>query len=167
MSLASPKRLYATPPVNVVLVSPQIPQNTGNVARLCAAAACHLVLVGPLGFTLSDASLKRAGLDYWDHVSWEYHDSLDDFMRTAPASAMHLLSARSKRPYTQIPAKPGDFLLFGRETTGLGTEFLERFNDQCYTVPMAVPGVRSINLSSAVAIVTYDVLRRIRPFEVE
>ena len=164
-SSAQTRRLYEAPPLNIVLVEPQIPPNTGNVARLCAAAACHLVLVGPLGFQLSDASLKRAGLDYWEHVSWEYHDSLAAFLRGVSPMALHLLSARSHNPYTNIPATQGDYLLFGRETTGLDSELLKRFPDQCYTVPMAVPDVRSINLSSAVAIVVYDALRRIRPFD--
>ncbi|MDH4248103.1 MAG: tRNA (cytidine(34)-2'-O)-methyltransferase [Deltaproteobacteria bacterium] len=165
MFSAQPKRLYESPPVNVVLVEPRIPPNTGNVARLCAASACHLVLVGPMGFELSDAKLKRAGLDYWEYVSWEYHESLAAFLNTVPPSTLHLLSAKASTPYTRIPAAPGDFLVFGSETTGLGANVLKRFPDQCYTVPMAEPRVRSINLSAAVAIVVYDVLRRLRPFE--
>ncbi len=150
--------------LNVVLIEPQIPPNTGNIARLCAAAGCHLILVGPLGFSLDDAHMKRAGLDYWEHVSWEHLPNVDTFLASHPPRALHLLSARSEQPYTQIPAQWGDCLVFGKETTGLGEELLAQFPGQCYTIPIVEPGVRSLNLSSAVAIVTYDVLRRLRSF---
>ncbi len=158
------QRLVDAPPLNVVLVEPQIPPNTGNIARLCAATRCHLILVGPLGFDLSDAALRRAGLDYWEHVSWEQHLHLDGFLASAPASALHLLTTRATRSYTRIPAAEGDCLVFGKETAGLPQALLERFAAQCYTIPMAEPGVRSLNLSSAVAIVLYDTLRRVQPF---
>jgi tRNA (cytidine/uridine-2'-O-)-methyltransferase len=147
-----------------VLIEPQIPPNTGNIARLCAAAGCHLILVGALGFSLDDAHLKRAGLDYWEHVSWEHIPDLEAFLANRPTRSLHLLSARSEQPYTRIPVQWGDCLVFGKETTGLGTELLDRFPAQCYTIPIVEPGVRSLNLSSAVAIVTYDVLRRLRSF---
>lgn len=166
-SSAIPARTRSTPglpSVNVVLVEPQIPPNTGNVARLCAAAGCHLILVGPLGFSLDDAHLKRAGLDYWEHVSWEHLPDLKTFLASRPARALHLLSARATEPYTRIPAQEGDCLVFGKETTGLGTQVLDRFPGQCYSIPIVEPGVRSLNLSSAVAIVVYDVLRRLRHY---
>lgn len=150
--------------LNVVLVEPQIPPNTGNVARLCAAAGCHLILVGTLGFSLDDARLKRAGLDYWERVSWEHVPDVEAFLENRPRRSLHLLSARATRAYTRIPAQWGDCLVFGKETTGLDPELLKRYSDQCYTVPMVEPGVRSLNLSSAVAIVAYDVLRRLRRF---
>ncbi|HKI96921.1 MAG TPA: tRNA (cytidine(34)-2'-O)-methyltransferase [bacterium] len=152
------------PALNVVLVEPQIPPNTGNIARLCAATRCHLTLVGTLGFDLDDAALRRAGLDYWEHVSWEHVPALESFVAGLPPLGFHLLSSHARAPYTHLPAARGDWLLFGKETAGLPQSLLERYATQCYTVPMAEPGVRSLNLSSAVAIVLYDALRRIERF---
>jgi tRNA (cytidine/uridine-2'-O-)-methyltransferase len=149
------------PPLRVVLVEPQIPPNTGNIARLCAATRCHLVLVGKLGFELSDAHLKRAGLDYWDYVSWEHQPNAEAFFGGVASASVHLLTRHTQRSYTDIPLQHGDALVFGKETTGLGPALLNRFPDQCYTIPMAEPRVRSLNLSSAVAIVVYDALRRL------
>lgn len=152
------------PALRVVLVEPQIPPNTGNIARLCAATRCHLVLVGPLGFDLDDAALRRAGLDYWPYVSWEHVPALEPFLAGLPGGAAHLFSAHARRPYTQMPAARGHWFVFGKETTGLPKSLLERYEPQCYSIPMAEPGVRSLNLSSAVAIVLYDALRRIEGF---
>lgn len=148
-------------PLTVVLVEPQIPPNTGNIARLCAATRCHLILLGKLGFELSDAHLKRAGLDYWEYVSWEHRPESETFFRETPASRLHLLTRHATVPYTRMPLAPGDFLVFGKETIGLGPDLLARFTDQCFTIPMAEPRVRSLNLSSAVAVVVYDALRRL------
>jgi len=150
----------AEPALNVVLMEPQIPPNTGNIARLCAASRCHLVLLGALGFTLDDAALRRAGLDYWDYVSWEHVADGEGFLAALPPRSFHLLSARTGAPYTHLPAARGDWLVFGKETTGLPKSLLDRYPAQCYTVPIAERGVRSLNLASAVAIVVYDVLRR-------
>lgn len=157
-----PRRL-TSPILNVVLVEPQIPPNTGNVARLCAASACHLILVGELGFELSDSSLKRAGLDYWDHVSWEHWPQREGLLNSLPGQAFHLLSTHAQSPYTHMPVCDGDYLIFGKETSGLPKDWLARFPAQSYTIPMEQPAVRSLNLSSAVAVVVYDALRRIRP----
>lgn len=155
-------RLLEAPPLTVVLVEPQIPPNTGNIARLCAAAGCHLVLVGELGFELSDRTLRRAGLDYWEHVSWERVAEREAFFAGLPPRSFHLLTRRARLPYTDMPVCAGDYLVFGKETAGLPASLLERYPDQCYTIPMAAPGVRSLNLSSAAAIVLYDALRRVR-----
>jgi tRNA (cytidine/uridine-2'-O-)-methyltransferase len=155
---------HQDPPLRVVLVDPQIPPNTGNVARLCAASGCHLILVGELGFELSDRTLKRAGLDYWEYVSWEHRPDREGFLGSLPAGRFHLLSTHAIRPYTEIPVQWGDFLVFGKETSGLPKDWLARFPGQSYTIPMAEPRVRSLNLSSAVAIVVYDALRRVRPW---
>ena len=152
------------PPLRVVLVDPQIPPNTGNVARLCAASRCHLILAGELGFELGDRTLKRAGLDYWEHVTWEHIPDRDGFFESLPPGRFHLLSTHATRPYTEIGVRWGDFLLFGKETSGLPKAWLKRFPEQSYTIPMAEPRVRSLNLSSAVAIVVYDALRRVRPW---
>ena len=153
----------ASPPLNVVLVDPQIPPNTGNVARLCAASGCHLILVGELGFELSDRTLKRAGLDYWEYVSWEHVPEREGFLAGLPAGAFHLLTTHAAAPYRRIPVCRGDYLIFGKETSGLPKSWLDRYPEQCYTIPMAEPGVRSLNLSSAVAIVVYDALGRVQP----
>ena len=156
-------RRLASPPLNVVLVDPQIPPNTGNVARLCAASGCHLILVGELGFELSDRTLKRAGLDYWDYVSWEHVPEREAFLESLPADAFHLLTTHAATSYLEMPVCRGDYLIFGKEASGLPKAWLSRFPGQCYTIPMAEPAVRSLNLSSAVAIVVYDALRRVRP----
>ena len=162
----SPEKLN-NPPLNVVLVEPQIPPNTGNIARLCAATRCHLILAGKLGFRLDDATLKRAGLDYWEYVSWEHFPDLESFMHTLSDGNIHLLSTRSKVPYTKMRAVHGDYLFFGKETAGLPDSLLERYAGRCYTIPMAGRGVRSLNLSSAVAIVVYGALRGIDPAQFE
>lgn len=157
-------RLLDSPPLNVVLVDPQIPPNAGNIARLCAAAGCHLIMTGDLGFELSDKSLKRAGLDYWQYVSWEYEPDAEAWLAGLPQRAIHLLTTHADVPYTHMPVCHGDYLLFGKETAGLPKEWLAKYRRQTYTIPMVEPGVRSLNLSSAAAIVVYDALRRIRPF---
>jgi tRNA (cytidine/uridine-2'-O-)-methyltransferase len=163
-SPAHPSGAPAAPSVDVVLIEPQIPPNTGNIARLCAATGCRLILVGALGFSLDDAHLKRAGLDYWEHVRWEHVPDVETFLAGRPTRALHLLSARATLPYTRIPIQAGDCLVFGKETSGLGAALLDRFPSQCYGIPMLEPRVRSLNLSSAVAIVVYDALRRLRKF---
>jgi len=152
------------PPLRVVLVEPQIPPNTGNIARLCAATGCRLILVGELGFDLSDKALKRAGLDYWEYVDWEHVPDVAGFFAGLAPRSFHLLTTRATRPYTALPAVWGDHLIFGKETAGLSGELLEAYPQQCYTIPMFGKGVRSLNLSSAVSIVLYDSLRRVRPF---
>ena len=154
---ASPFRIE-NPALRVVLVEPQIPPNTGNIARLCAATRCHLVLAGKLGFELTDSHLKRAGLDYWEYVSWEHQPDLEAFLASVQGERLHLLTRHASRSYTQIKPRHGDWLLFGKETTGLGRVLLDRFPEQWYTIPMMEPRVRSLNLSSAVAIVLYDAL---------
>jgi len=152
------------PFLNVVLVEPEIPPNTGTVARLCAGTGCHLILVGKLGFELTDASLKRAGLDYWKYVSWEHLESTEAFFEQLPDQAFHLLSTHATQPYTRMPVARGDYLVFGKETKGLPKPVLEAHPKQCYTIPIIEPGVRSLNLGLAAGVVVYDALRRITPF---
>ena len=153
----------ADPPLRVVLVEPQIPPNTGNIARMCAATKCHLVLVGALGFSLDDAALRRAGLDYWPFVSWEHEPDLKRFISGLPPLAFHMYSTHAQASYRHAPVARGDWLMFGKETAGLPTSLLKRFPRQCYTVPMPELGVRSLNLSSAVAACLYDALARVVP----
>ena len=159
--LPNPAALLHNPALRVVLMEPQIPANAGNVARLCAACACHLVLAGELGFSLSDSRMKRAGLDYWRWVSWEHAKPAQLLFDTLPPQRFHLLSTHGRQPYTRIPIQWGDWVWFGKETAGLPKAWLERWNAQCYTLPMPGEGVRSINLASAVSAVVYDLLRRL------
>ena len=157
-------RLLTSPHLNVVLVEPQIPPNTGNIARLCAATQCHLILLGELGFELSDRYLKRAGLDYWEFVSWEHQLDADSFFNSFPAERFHFLTVHSNRPYTKCIPQKSDYYFFGKETSGLPKKWLSQYEDRCYTIPMWNSQIRSLNLSSAAAIVIYDALQRILHF---
>ena len=141
--------------LNIVLVEPEIPPNTGNIARLCAATSSTLHLVHPLGFRTDDKSLKRAGLDYWPHVKIIHHSSLDTFLEEYGQGKMLLYSTRGKLPYPQAPYENECFLLFGRETTGLPEWFLRKHYDLSFFIPMWGK-TRSLNLSTAAGIVVYD-----------
>lgn len=148
--------------MNIVLVEPQIPPNTGNIARLCAATGIRLHLVGPLGFELSDRYLKRAGLDYWEYVSVVSHPSVEAFFSELPAQAVpYFFSKRANRLYTDVTYTPDDYLVFGSETEGLPSWLFERYPLQFLKIPMFCHGVRSLNLSSAAAIVAYEALRQL------
>ena len=144
---------------HVVLVRPEIPQNTGNIARTCAATGCTLHLVRPLGFEISDRYLKRAGLDYWHLVHVEVHESLEDFLAQYPAARLHLFTTKAKRTYAEAQYRAGDFLVFGRETRGLDEEFLVQHPRECVRIPMREEA-RSLNLSNSVAIAVYEGLRQ-------
>lgn len=144
---------------HVVLVQPEIPQNTGNIARTCAATGCTLHLVRPLGFDISDKYLRRAGLDYWHLVNVEVHESLEAFLAQYPAARLHLFTTKAKRTYTQAQYRAGDFLVFGRETRGLDEEFLVQHPEACVRIPMREEA-RSLNLSNSVAIAVYEALRQ-------
>ncbi len=147
-------------PLNVVLVEPEIPQNTGNVARTCAATGCRLHLVHPLGFTITDAKLKRAGLDYWYHVEIVQHPSFAAFWETVDPTRVWLASTKAVRNHTTACYREGDYLIFGKETAGLPEELLERYLDRSLRIPM-LPNRRSLNLSSAAAVVVYEALRQL------
>ncbi|MBI2806730.1 MAG: tRNA (cytidine(34)-2'-O)-methyltransferase [Planctomycetes bacterium] len=149
--------------LRIGLWEPEIPPNTGNIARLCAATGCSLHLVGRLGFRLDEKSLRRAGLDYWDAVELFCHDTLADLesLLKEQGANLHCLSARAERRYTQIPFRHGDCLLFGAETRGLPPEVLERYRLQSYTIPMPSGKVRSLNLATAAGIVAYEGLHQL------
>jgi len=147
--------------LHVVLVEPEIPPNTGNIARLCAATNTVLHLVEPLGFRLDDKTLKRAGMDYWQHVTWHTWPSWDAFRAAHPQARLHLFTTKTTRPYTQARFEPGDFLVFGRETKGLPESLLAANAEACLTIPMAHPEVRSLNLATAAAIVLGEALRQV------
>lgn len=142
---------------NIVLYEPEIPQNTGNIARLCACTGAKLYLVGKLGFSLSDKYTKRAGLDYWDSVDIKKIESMDELYRSNPDGTFYYLTTKSKKIYTDIKFKDNDFLVFGPETRGLPEVYVKDKN--AITIPMK-PGQRSLNLSNSVAIVVYEAIRQ-------
>lgn len=146
--------------ITISLFEPQIPPNTGNIARLCAATNCKLDIAGKIGFKLDDRYLKRAGLDYWKYVNWSYTEDLEAYISTLPKERIHLLTTKATKSYTDVSFRDGDFLIFGSETQGIDKKYLDQFSDRCCTIPMAESGVRSLNLSSSVAIVLYEALRQ-------
>jgi len=146
--------------LRVVLVEPEIPQNTGNIVRLCACTGSELYLVGKLGFVLSDKYLKRAGLDYWDNVNIKQYKNLEELISEYPDNSFYYLTTKTQRLYTDNSFKEGDFLVFGSETRGLPEDLLKNNPDKCLTIPM-IEGQRSLNLSNSVAIVLYEAIRQI------
>ena len=149
------------PILNVVLVRPEIPQNTGSIARLTAATKVRLHLVGPLGFSLEDRYLRRAGLDYWPMVDLQTYDNAEHFFARYPQAPFKLFSARATQSYIEARFEAGDFLLFGSETKGLGRTILGSGIGPAFRIPIFESGVRSLNLSNAVSIVTYEALRQL------
>lgn len=147
------------PPFNLVLVEPQIPPNTGNVARLCAVTGARLHLVGPLGFSIAQKDLRRAGLDYWDKVFQKYYPTLDEYLKEHAAARRHLFSARAARSLYEARFEPGDHLVFGSEPDGLPPRLTEAFPEQTVGIPM-LPERRSLNLSTAVGIAAYEAIRQ-------
>ena len=145
--------------MHIVLVNPEIPQNTGNIARTCAATGAKLHLIEPLGFELSDKYLKRAGLDYWHMMTYEVHPSWEAFRAACPDARLHYATTKAPRDYCAASYGPEDFLVFGRETKGLDEQLLATHYDQCVRIPMR-PDARSLNLSNSVAIVLYEALRQ-------
>ena len=146
--------------MNIVLVNPEIPQNTGNIARTCAATGAALHLVKPLGFSLDDKYMKRAGLDYWFLADVRVHEYWEDFLKANPGARMHYATTKAPRDYCQAKYAPDDFLVFGRETRGLDEELLARNYEKCIRIPMR-PEARSLNLANSVAIVLYEALRQL------
>jgi tRNA (cytidine/uridine-2'-O-)-methyltransferase len=143
--------------INIVLYEPEIPQNTGNIARLCACTGASLYLVGKLGFSLSDKYTKRAGLDYWDSVDLHKVDSMDELYKMFPAGTFYYLTTKTDKLYTNIKFKENDFIVFGPETRGLPEKYVK--DENARTIPMK-EGQRSLNLSNSVAIVTYEAIRQ-------
>jgi len=146
---------------NIVLIEPEIPPNTGNIGRLCMATQSTLHLVKPLGFSLDDRQLKRAGLDYWDEVKVRLWNSFDDLRRMqSPNTRYFFLTTKTKRAYYDVAFRPDDFLVFGRETKGLPENLLAANIDRCITIPMH--STRSLNLATAVAVVLFEAVRQRR-----
>ena len=147
--------------LNIVLVEPEIPMNTGNIARTCAATRSRLHLVGPLGFDISDRAVKRAGLDYWHMVDLRVYDSLEDLFHQNEITDLWLSTTKAPRPYTQAQFRDGCWLFFGKETAGLPEELLAENMDRCVRLPMLDnDDARSLNLSNAVAVGVYEALRQ-------
>lgn len=148
---------------HVVLVEPEIPPNTGNIGRLCLATGAHLHLIKPLGFSIDDRTLRRAGLDYWQHVQVSTWENWDDFWqhgRSADARCF-FLTTKTQRPYYEVAFREGDVLVFGRETRGLPESLLAKHAGDLLTIPM-LPAARSLNLATAVAIVLFDAGRQVQ-----
>jgi tRNA (cytidine/uridine-2'-O-)-methyltransferase len=145
---------------NIVLVEPEIPQNTGNIVRTCAATGCKLHLVRPLGFEVSDKYLKRAGLDYWEYVDITYYDNLDDFFRKNEGGRFFFYTSKGRHIHSDVSYREGDFLLFGKETKGLPEEVLKSHEENCVRIPMQGE-IRCLNLSNSVAVAVYEGLRQL------
>lgn len=145
------------PKINVALYEPEIPQNTGNIVRLCACCGADLYLVGKLGFALTDKYTKRAGLDYWDSVNIKRVNSLEELQEIFPQANFYYLTTKSKKLYTDVEYKEGDFVVFGPESRGLPQEYVTK--DTAVTIPM-IEGQRSLNLSNSVAITVYEAIRQ-------
>ncbi len=144
---------------HIVLVEPEIPQNTGNISRTCAVTGAALHLVRPLGFSIDDKQVRRAGLDYWDKLTLYVHDSLDEVLSAYPDARFFYASTHAARRYTGVRYRDGDFLVFGKETAGLGERVLAAHADEAIRIPMGKE-IRSLNLSNSVAIVLYEALRQ-------
>ncbi len=146
--------------LNVVLVEPEIPQNTGNIARTCAATGTRLHLIRPLGFSIDEKQVRRAGLDYWDKVDLYTYDSLSELMEANPGAKYYFSTTQCRRSYTEQQYEDGCFLVFGKETAGLPKSLLEAYPEQCIRIPMRQT-LRSLNLANSVAVVLYEALRQI------
>jgi tRNA (cytidine/uridine-2'-O-)-methyltransferase len=145
--------------INIVLVEPEIPQNTGNISRTCACTDCSLHLVKPMKFSIEDRYLKRAGLDYWPYLDLKVHESLDEFLKFSEGSPLICASTKASNTYSDITYPDGCFILFGKETAGLPEPLLKKYYNNCIRIPMK-DTLRSLNLSNSVAIIVYEALRQ-------
>lgn len=147
--------------LHVALVEPEIPPNTGNIARLCAATFTSLHIIGATGFRMDDRTLKRAGLDYWEYVELHRHIDIERLYDALPDSRFLYFTTHSDKPYTQWNFRDGDCLVFGRETRGLSPDLLAENQERCLTIPMPNQNVRSLNLATSVGVVLYEAIRQI------
>lgn len=146
--------------LTIVLLDPKIPPNTGSTARLCGAMNVKLDIVGHIGFELTDSRLKRAGLDYWDHIDWEYHADREKYIDALVKKRFHFLTTKSGKSYIDCEFKGGDYLVFGSETAGIEESLLKKYWENTCTIPMINPNIRSLNLATSVGIVLYEALRQ-------
>ncbi|MGN1097407.1 MAG: tRNA (uridine(34)/cytosine(34)/5-carboxymethylaminomethyluridine(34)-2'-O)-methyltransferase TrmL [Clostridia bacterium] len=145
--------------MNIVLVEPEIPQNTGNIARTCAATGAALHLIKPLGFEISDKTLKRAGLDYWNLLDVKYYENINDFFEKTSGGRYFYATTKAEKTYADVSYKEGDYILFGKETRGLPESLLKEHLERCVRIPMA-EAARSLNLGNSVAVIVYEALRQ-------
>lgn len=145
--------------INIVLHEPEIPQNTGNIARTCAATGASLHIIKPMGFTIDDKKLKRAGLDYWHLLDITYYEGLEDFYTKNPSVSVFYFSTKAPRKYTDVQYDGDVYIMFGKESKGLPEDLLEQNPETCVRIPMR-PNLRSLNLSNSVAIAVYEILRQ-------
>lgn len=145
--------------MNIILHQPEIPANAGNIARTCGACECTLHLIKPLGFSVSDKHLKRAGLDYWSLLDIRYYDDFDDFLEKNPEAEIFCATTKAQQMYTEVEYSDSSYLMFGKETSGIPEDILLKYQEKCIRIPM-VAGARSLNLSNSVAIVLYEALRQ-------
>ncbi|KAB1069067.1 tRNA (cytidine(34)-2'-O)-methyltransferase [Tamlana haliotis] len=148
-------------PLNIVLIEPEIPNNTGNIGRLALGSGSHLHLVKPFGFEIDDSRLKRAGLDYWQHLSVTYYDNVDEFFKINKDKNMAFLSSKGSKNHWDIPFEDDLFLIFGKESVGLAPEIVNKHADKLYKIPLYSEHVRSLNLANAVSIVVYEGLKNV------
>ncbi len=147
--------------MNIVLYQPEIPPNTGNIARTCAVTGIKLHLIEPLGFSLDEKSIRRAGLDYWSSVRIEIHHSFDDFIDKYGDNQLYFCSTHGQQLYTEVEYHPNSFIIFGRETSGLSEDMYKQYKNNLIRIPLLpVEGARSLNLSNAASIVAYEALRQ-------
>ena len=151
---------------NIVLVEPEIPQNTGNIARTCAATGSKLHIIKPMGFEIDDKKLKRAGLDYWHLLGVRYYEGIEDFFDKNPDANCYYSTTKAPNTYSDVKYSDGDYIFFGKETKGLPEELLYKNEKKCIRIPM-INEARSLNLSNAVAIVVYEALRQNSFFELK
>lgn len=147
--------------MNIVLINPEIPNNTGNIGRLALGSGCTLHLVKPFGFEIDDTRLKRAGLDYWQHLDVQYYDSIDIFIKKNASAKMVFLSSHGTKPHYDIPFEDDIFLVFGKESSGLPPEITQKHANQLYKIPLYSKHIRSLNLANAVGIVVYEGKRQL------
>ena len=147
--------------LNIVLFEPEIPNNTGNIGRLSLASGCNLHLVKPFGFELNDTRLKRAGLDYWKHISLKVYDNIDEFYRLNPDKKMVYFSSKGKKSFWSIDFEDDLFLIFGRESSGLPESIIDKQSHKLYKIPLFSKQIRSINLANAVSVVVYEGIRNL------
>ncbi|MEP3838969.1 MAG: tRNA (cytidine(34)-2'-O)-methyltransferase [Algibacter sp.] len=149
-------------PLNIVLIEPEIPNNTGNIGRLALASGSHLHLVKPFGFEITDSRLKRAGLDYWQHLTVTYYDNIEAFFNINKNKTMAFLSSHGSKNHWDIPFEDDMFLIFGKESVGLPKQLIEKHKEQLFKIPLFSEHIRSLNLANAVSITVYEGLKKIQ-----
>ena len=147
---------------NITLFQPEIPQNTGSIGRLCVSSGCKLHLIEPLGFSLEDKYLKRAGMDYWNKLDYSIYPDWERFLDANPDAVLHFFSTHGNTCFYDVQYNPGDYLVFGRESAGLPADFYEKYSDRMRIIPMPGEFFRSINLANSVSIALYEAMRQTR-----